>query len=107
MKNLMKLTHNRIILLSGFALSIVSMLLSQTPMQDLVSSNATVEHIEEVTKMPFWFLVGLTVLVVTIFAYLWINAGKEDNMDTLIRKMESLNRKVNRIERKLGHKKLR
>ena len=76
-------------------------------MQDLISSNVTVKHIEEVTEMPLGFLVGLTILGITIFVYLWIDAGKEDKTDILFREMKLLNRKTSRIEKKLRIRKAR
>ena len=88
LKSLKKLTRKRIMLLIGFALSIITMLLSQTPLQTLVSSNTTIVYIEEVTRMPFWVFVGLIVLVIVICIYLWVEAGEEDNVDKLEKKID-------------------
>ena len=88
LKRLRMLTHKRIMLLVGLVLSLITMLLSQTPLQDMVSLNTTVIYIEEVTRMPFWFLVGLVVLIIVIFIYLWIEAGEEDGIDKLDKKID-------------------
>lgn len=99
------LTARRITLIITAFLSGLTYFMSQNvpSIEDLLSANMT--KIVGATKMSGGALLTIIIILVGIFIYLWIDAGKEDKIDKLIKEMKSLNQKVNKIEKKIGSKK--
>ncbi|MBI2832441.1 MAG: hypothetical protein HYX79_09310 [Chloroflexi bacterium] len=101
-KDLIKFTPSRIALLIAPVLALLSITFGNISesFQEIVSSNQTIQKIQEVTKMPGWFVFWVLLpLAVAVFAYLWVKAGKEDNSEQLLADM---NKTLKAIARKLG-----
>jgi fucose 4-O-acetylase-like acetyltransferase len=77
---MIRLNRRRIGSLIAIVVSVIMMVISQTPAKDLVSTNMTVKHIEEATNLPLLVLIGIAVLLVSIFVYLWIDTGKDEDI---------------------------
>ena len=101
------MTARRITLLITTVFAVITYLISENlPTVDtLLSANMT--KIMEVTNLSAGMVAAIIIALVGIFIYLWIDAGKEDKMDILIKQIKSLNCKMSRIERKLGNKRHR
>ena len=93
------LTTRRTTLIITAFLSTLTYFTSQNvpSIDDLLSANMT--KIVEATKMSGGVLLTIIIILIGIFIYLWIDAGKEDKMDKLIKEMKSINRKLNKIEK--------
>ena len=78
-KALFRLTQERIALLLAPTLGLISLVLSSLTesIQTIVSSNQTIQTIQEVTKMPAWFIFYILLpLAIAVYGYLWVKAGK-------------------------------
>jgi len=104
---MLKLGTKRITLLITIFVAILAYLVPERVgvVNALLSANTT--RIREATKLSTGALLAIGVILAGIFVYLWIDAGKEDKTDILIREMKLLNRKTGRIEKKLRIRKVK
>jgi hypothetical protein len=96
------MTKRRCTLLITVALSFLSVVLPQNipSINDLLSANLT--RIMEATKMSVGVLVAIIIVLIGILVYLWIDAGKESKLDELIREVKLLNRRLHKVEKRMG-----
>lgn len=105
------LTKKRILLLIGVVTSIflsfiVPIILDSAPVQTLVSGNVTLQNFVEVTKQPMWYVfVPLAVLVIVGLVYLWIEAGKNDNLPEIKKEIGKLTRAIKELEKTIKQNK--
>lgn len=63
--------------------------------EDFLSGNMT--RIVEVTKMPAGALVAIIIILIGIFVYLWIDAGKSQEIERLISEIEGTNTRIDKL----------